>query len=181
MKATVLMGGGIDSSACAHFLQTRGDEVAGIFVDYGQIAADRERSSVEQLCARFGFPLAVCQAIPPAPFGTGELTGRNAFLLFCAVFLMRCNVGLLAIGVHAGTSYYDCSPGFIDQISRLVAEHTDGRLQVIAPFLLWNKGEIVRYFANTGIPAELTYSCEAGSLEPCGKCLSCLDRLALNI
>lgn len=175
------MGGGIDSSACAHFLQARGDEVASVFVDYGQLAAERERLSVQQLCARLEIPLSICKAVSPVRFGTGELIGRNAFLLLSAVFLMRCNVGLLAIGVHAGTSYYDCSPGFIDQMSRLVAEHTDGRLQIIAPFLSWHKGEIVRYFVNTGIPAELTYSCELGSLEPCGKCLSCLDRLALNI
>ena len=175
------MGGGIDSSACVHFLQACGDEVTGIFIDYGQLAAHHERSSVNQLCERFGIPLTTCQAIPPQPFGTGELTGRNAFLLFCAVFLLRCHSGLLAMGIHAGTTYYDCSPAFVEQISRLVAEHTDGRLQVITPFLLWDKSEIVRYFVNNEIPAELTYSCEAGSSEPCGKCLSCLDRLALNI
>ena len=37
--ATVLMSGGINSAACAHFLRRQGFVVDAIFLDYGQLAA----------------------------------------------------------------------------------------------------------------------------------------------
>ena len=121
-EATVLMGGGIDSAACAHLLQARGHVVRGIFIDYGQAAAANERLAVETLTTRLNVPLAVHTVTGTVGYSSGELVGRNAFLVFSAIFLSRCNTGLLAIGIHGKTPYYDCSPPFFDAMSRLVAE-----------------------------------------------------------
>ena len=178
--ATVLMGGGIDSAACAHLLQARGHAVGGVFINYGQAAAAHERRAVEALTNRLQVPLAVHGVTNTAGFSSGELIGRNGFLIFAAVFLSRCHAGLLAIGVHAGTPYYDCSPSFIDAMSRLVAEHTDGTVSLVAPFLHWNKAEVFDYFATSGLPLEATYSCEVGGEHPCGLCASCRDRRAIG-
>jgi 7-cyano-7-deazaguanine synthase len=125
-------------------------------------------------------PLRIHRVRGASGFSTGELIGRNAFLLFSAVFLSRCYSGLIAIGVHGGTSYYDCSPAFICAMGRLINEHTDGALQLIAPFLHWSKKEVFDYFGISGIPIGLTYSCEAGKVPPCGRCASCRDRRALG-
>ena len=178
--ATMLMSGGIDSAACGCLLQKQGFAVRGVFIDYGQAAVGPERRAVAALAAHLGMPLDVLRVSGAAPFSSGELTGRNAFLMLAALFLTRQRTGLLAIGVHAGTPYYDCSPPFIASMTRLVSDQTDGQITVVAPFLTWQKGDVLQYFVSVGLPIELAYSCEAGAEPPCGTCASCRDRQALG-
>jgi 7-cyano-7-deazaguanine synthase len=179
-SAAVLMSGGIDSTACLHFLAKRGGNVQGVLLDYGQAAAARERQAARALAAHMHVPLVVYDVRGGPTFGSGELKGRNAFLIFAALFLTRLKSGLVAIGVHAGSPYYDCSPPFIDSMAQLIADDTDGQIKLIAPFLTWSKGDVFQYFVTSGLPIGLTYSCEAGAQPPCGVCMSCRDRRALG-
>jgi 7-cyano-7-deazaguanine synthase len=112
-EALVLMSGGVDSAACAHLLANRNFKVKGVFLEYGQAAARPERRAVEALTTRMNLPLAIFSVHGAGSFSTGELAARNAFLIFSAIFLTRRRSGLLAIGIHAGTPYYDCSPPFM--------------------------------------------------------------------
>jgi 7-cyano-7-deazaguanine synthase len=125
-------------------------------------------------------PLEIISVHGASAFSAGELAARNAFPIFSAIFLVRQRSGLVAIGIHAGTRYFDCSPSFLDSTCRLVSEHFDGGLVVVAPFITWNKGDIFQYFLSAGLPLDLTYSCEAGTEPPCGNCASCQDRRALR-
>jgi 7-cyano-7-deazaguanine synthase len=140
--ATVLMSGGIDSTACIHFLAKRGGNIRGVLLDYGQAAAAAERQAARALAAHMRVPLMVYEVRGGPTFGSGELKGRNAFLIFAALFLTRPTNGLIAIGVHAGSPYYDCSSPFIDSMAQLIADHTDGQIRLIAPFLEWSKGDV---------------------------------------
>jgi len=179
-KATVLMSGGMDSAACARLLATHGHTVEGIFVDFGQAAREQECLAVARLAHLLGITITTLHVGSPGGFGAGELIGRNAFLLMTAIFLGRADHGLLAIGVHAGTPYYDCSPGFVDRMKSLAEEQTNGRLTVTAPFLHWTKGQIYEYVVKSGLPIDATYSCESGTSPPCGSCASCRDRRVLG-
>lgn len=179
-RATVLMSGGIDSAACAAFLIDQGLEVSAVFVSHGQAAADYERVAVRSLAAALEIEVQELVFRGVAPFGSGELVGRNAFLVFSALFATRAQSSRIALGLHAGTPYYDCSPAFVDTINRAVAEHTDNAVRVVAPFIGWTKREVYDYFIKVGLPIELTYSCESGGKPTCGKCASCLDRRALQ-
>jgi 7-cyano-7-deazaguanine synthase len=174
------MSGGIDSSACAYFLARQGTEVHAVFIDYGQAAATFERRAAASMSAHLGLAFAEYAVSGSEPFSSGELTGRNAFLAFAALFLTRARPGVLAMGLHAGTRYYDCSQPFAEALTKLVAEHTDGQVSFVAPFLSWNKQQVYDYFVSSGLPAGLTYSCEAGQEPPCGACASCHDRRALG-
>lgn len=171
----VLMSGGLDSMACAHFLQGQGNAVSGAFIDYGQAAASAEKKAANKVAAAFGMPLRSF-GVDGASFATGELVGRNAFLIFSAVFLTKHWSGLVATGIHAGTPYFDCSVSFLNSMGKLVAEQTDGALRLVSPFANWTKLDIFQYAKSAGLPLKLTYSCEAGTDPPCGKCASCLDR-----
>jgi 7-cyano-7-deazaguanine synthase len=174
------MSGGIDSTACAHFLRCQGIEVDGLFIDHGQAAASPEADAVSILCGHLGIPIRKVGLMGAHRLGPGELVGRNAFLIFTALFLSGGRSGLLGLGLHAGTPYYDCSEPFVSSISQLVAEHTDGRLSVVAPFISWTKKDVYDYFVSEGLPIRPTYSCEAGTEPTCGACASCRDRRALG-
>jgi 7-cyano-7-deazaguanine synthase len=177
--ATVLLSGGIDSAACAHFLKCSGDEVRAIFVDYGQAAAAPEERAAVSLSRRIGIPIELISARSEMSLGAGEIKGRNGFLVLTALCLSQISSGCIILGVHSGTRYYDCSPAFCSIIDRIVAEYTDGSVRVLAPFLNWTKRHILDYYRDSGLPVELAYSCEIGVIPPCGHCLSCQDRRLL--
>lgn len=177
--AEVLLSGGIDSACCAHFLKTRSISVRGIFIDYGQAAAKPEHLAATGVASQLGIPLRTLEAHGVKDFSKGELIGRNAFLIFSAIFLARVHKGTLAIGIHAGTPYFDCTPGFLSRMQVLAEEHTGGRLTVLAPFLTWEKRAIFKYFQDARLSPDLTYSCESGTTPPCGACASCQDRKLL--
>lgn len=180
-NAAVLLSGGMDSAACAHLLAAQGWTVRGIFIDFGQAALVPEQRAVARLSRHLAIESTTIVArAHDASYGTGELTGRNAFLLAAAIFLGHVHQGLLAIGIHAGTPYYDCSPGFIERMKILAQEHTGGQLTIIAPFLHWTKAQVHRYVEDAGIPLDATYSCESGTIPPCGSCASCRDRRMLG-
>ncbi len=178
-NAVVLLSGGIDSTACTHFLLKQGLNVSALYVDHGQAARAYEARSARQICKYFNIKLHECAVRADTKFEEGELQGRNAFLIFSALLFSQYTNCLLAIGIHSGTKYYDCSPGFLDRVRGLVTEYTGGQFDVIAPFITWTKHEIISYCVSEKIPIELTYSCERGTHEPCGECTSCRDREGL--
>lgn len=179
-NATVLLSGGIDSAACARFLQNEGHAVSCVFIDYGQAAAQQETRSAALIATHLHLPLSSISVKTGRHFGAGEIPGRNAFLVLAAMTLCEVRSGVLALGIHGGTPYYDCGPAFLTSIDRIVAEYTDGLTRVVAPFISWTKRETFDYYNRTGIPVGVSYSCEAGTVPPCGSCASCLDRRVLG-
>jgi 7-cyano-7-deazaguanine synthase len=179
-QATVLFSGGIDSTSTAILLKSSGLAVRGLFVDYGQASRDMERMSVARLKDLLGIKIDEIHIKSPSSHGVGELTGRNALLIFSAVLLGNCDSGGIAIGIHSGTPYYDCSPDFAERIDALVQQCSGGKLSILTPFVHWSKNDVYSYFLSQGIPLNETYSCEAGTNPPCGFCASCLDRKRLE-
>jgi 7-cyano-7-deazaguanine synthase len=178
--AIVLLSGGIDSAACAWFLRDRGYFVRGLFVDYGQRALTFEKRAAEAVSAALGIALDCVSVVTPAQFGTGEISGRNSLLVFAALLASQLRMGVIALGIHSGTRYYDCSTAFAESLDQLLAEHTDGRVRLSTPFITWSKKNIFDYYVASGLRIELTYSCESGQVPTCGTCLSCLDRRMLG-
>jgi 7-cyano-7-deazaguanine synthase len=174
------MSGGMDSAVCAHLLLKQGHHVRGVFVDFGQAAAAHENEAVSKLASALDISITRIEASAAKDFGAGELVGRNSFLIMSAMFLASAHSGLLALGIHDGTPYYDCSPQFLARMKQVAQEHTNGRLDVVAPLLNWRKSEVYAYFMQSGLPLEATYSCESGTIPPCGTCASCHDRRALG-
>lgn len=177
---SVLISGGLDSYACAIMLKEQGLNMRGIFVDYGQAAAAREREAVVALTASLHMPLEQIKIQRGETFGTGEQIGRNAFLLTAGIFLGGARDGALAIGIHAGTPYADCSAQFIETAKALVSVQSNGRLTLVAPFLEWSKLQVFQYLMSKKVPLDQTYSCESGTIPTCGSCASCRDREALG-
>ena len=177
----LLMSGGLDSTACAHYFKQRGDNVTGIFVDFGQPAAQSEQRAVEEVTTYMELPSTTLSFRAARPFAPGEIMGRNAFLVFSALMGLQPTDGILSLGVHAGTTYYDCGSDFVKVVGVVVDSYSAGRLTLHCPFLHRTKSFVYSYARRERIPFELTYSCELGTKPPCGACLSCRDRNAFQI
>jgi 7-cyano-7-deazaguanine synthase len=175
-KVVLLLSGGIDSTACAAFFVDQAAAIDAIFIDYGQPAAAHERNAANRVADHFSIPLRIITWEGAKAKRDGLIIGRNAFLLLGGLIELTTTHALLAIGVHSGTSYRDCSPIFINQLQETFDLYTDGTVQIVAPFLYWTKRDILAYCRSRSVPLHLTYSCERGTSPPCGVCLSCLDR-----
>lgn len=178
-EIAVLLSGGIDSMACADFYGSMHRPVCGIFVDYGQAAASHEATAAEAVARHLAIQLLVIAVRGPRTKGEGEIPARNAVLACAAAMERPPSVIAIALGIHAGTPYADCSPAFIAAAKRLL-QLQGTPVDVVAPFLDWQKREIIEYAMKRRLPVELTYSCESGKLPPCGTCMSCLDRRVLD-
>ena len=175
VNVLVLLSGGIDSALCAQLYKNQGFLVETLFIDYGQLAATKEADSALKVAKHLSVPIKNISLKGIHTKMQGEIGGRNAFLLFIALMAFSQKSGIIGIGLHSGTPYYDCSEEFVNRIQDVFDRYTDGCVKIGAPFLNWSKAEIWNYFCRTGIPFQLTYSCERGLQQPCGKCLSCKD------
>lgn len=176
----VLLSGGVDSTACLHFIREIDRPVCAMFVDYGQPACGQERFAARSVANSYGTTLIERSLTNAHPKKEGLISGRNAFLLSLALMESPSTVTAIAIGVHSGTDYEDCSAGFVSEMNSLFRLSTEGRVGVMAPFVEWTKADVWCYCQTSRVRIELTYSCETGGKVPCGKCLSCLDREAMH-
>jgi 7-cyano-7-deazaguanine synthase len=178
-EVLILLSGGIDSTACLNFYLSRNVRAQCLIIDYGQPSVQSEFQAASRICTHYRVILqkVVCQGF--AKKKDGMIQGRNGFLLYAALMEFRKSSGIIAIGVHAGTPYIDCSAEFIKSVQITFDDYTDGRIKIGAPFLEWTKRDIWMYCSQKRVPTQLTYSCEMGN-KPCGLCLSCRDRKALH-
>ncbi len=178
-QAIALMSGGLDSMATAHFLSKAGHNVTGLFVDYGQPARAREGIAVRAVATSLVMPLRTCVVPglhPPRPV---EMPGRNGLLLHVALHVSTPFAGLIALGIHGGSAYSDCTPAFVAASQAVFDIYTAGTVGVTAPFVEMTKRDIWEYCKEEQLPIDLTYSCELGLESPCGRCSSCDDRQRL--
>lgn len=180
-NCVVLLSGGIDSTACVDFYLKQAIAVSGLHVSYGQPAAQREEEAARTIASHYRIPLSVVKMAGSRAKSHGETLGRNAFLIFTALMELDVSRAMVALGVHSGTPYYDCSKGFVKAAQAIVDGQCDGRIRLAAPFLEWTKREIWEYCLQRSVPIDHTYSCEKGLDQPCGNCISCRDLEALSV
>lgn len=174
-KVAVLLSGGIDSTACVAFYLEQGCAVHALFIDYGQVSATRELRASRAIAEHYGVPYTKLKLSGAHKKAEGLIVGRNAFLLLSALMEIPDRTAIVAIGVHGGTAYSDRSPLFVRKIQSLFDIYTQGVVRIGAPFLRWSKAKIWRFCMTRDLPMELTYSCECGTKQPCGRCQSCRD------
>ena len=172
-RYAVLLSGGIDSSTVAALLIREDRSAEAIFVDYGQLAASEERSASQTIANHYGLPWQEVVLRGIEYDCDGEMRGRNDLLI--AVCLAVSDAAQIAIGIHSGTPYADCSEAHSLAWQRLLDVEYAGARRVFAPLLGMTKGEVVALARSLEVPMALTRSCEySGS--PCGRCCSCRDR-----
>ena len=108
----VLLSGGIDSTACAHFHRQQDCAVEGLFVNYGQVSARREIAAVRRVSLHLSLDFHAIRLCDGPTFSDGLRNGRNAFLLLSALMTVPETVMQIGIGIHAGTEYLDCGASY---------------------------------------------------------------------
>jgi 7-cyano-7-deazaguanine synthase len=174
-RCNVLLSGGIDSALVASLLCRDGWSVRAMWVDYGQPAAGAERTASRAIAGHYELEWheAAVRSVPVPP--QGEVPGRNDMLVATA---LACAPGLtIAIGVHEGTQYADCSTLWLDAWRTLLDVQHSGTVTLLAPLAALHKPQVLALARECAVPFGLTHSCETGPV-PCGRCLSCQDRQA---
>lgn len=205
VSAVVLASGGLDSTTLVYYLRDQGASVRMLSVDYGQLHR-RELESARRVAGDLRLDHDVIDLVPvgvllrgsaltdPAvqvPDGhyTSEsmratvVPNRNALMLDIAVAVaVAAKCDAVAFGAHNGDHavYPDCRAEFVDAYGASARLANEGFLpdgfKVVAPFLEYDKTEVVRLGARLGVPFERTWSCYRGGAEHCGTCGTCAER-----
>ena len=113
------------------------------------------------------------------PFRNGLLLSSVAAL---AQSIFPDDYVSIYLGAHAddaaGNAYADCSEEFTDAMAKAINIGTYGKVGLIAPLVNLNKAQVVEWGLKLGVPYYLTWSCYAGEEKACGRCGTCIDRLA---
>jgi 7-cyano-7-deazaguanine synthase len=174
---TLCCSGGIDSTGLIRYYLDKEYTIQGVHFDYGQPSYEGESLSLRKLGQVFGIPILFSSITPKPSWGKrSEYYGRNALFIFSALSALNQTSGLISLGIHANTDYYDCSSTFIDCMQSLLYGYYKGKVIIDVPFLTFTKADIIQYCLQNNVPLNLTYSCLNSSTIPCGSCLSCLER-----
>ena len=130
-----------------------------------------EESYEKQLAKTDGKPVSTY-----VPFRNG------LFLSSAAAIALSKGCSKIYYGAHAddaaGNAYPDCSSDFNNAMNTAIYEGSGKQLSIEAPFIDKNKAGVVKVGMELGVPYELTWSCYEGHDKACGKCGTCIDRIA---
>lgn len=202
-RTVVVFSGGLDSTTLLYHLLAEGHEVKALTINYKQrhskeilcataicndLRIEHRILELPGLAGIFGTNALTSEVlkVPTGPYqeGTIEVTtvpNRNMILLSLAIgWALSLKYDGVAFGAHAGehTNYPDCKPPFAAAMNAVAHVCDNQAITVHSPFILWNKGHIVQRGLELGVPFEKTWSCYEGREFHCGKCSTCLDRLA---
>jgi 7-cyano-7-deazaguanine synthase len=157
MDILILFSGGIDSTACLNYFLKRKDNVNLLYFIYGQPNEQLERKAAIAVASYYNLKLNIIN-IEGCSVSEGMIPGRNAFLLSLSLLKVPFKNGGVAIGIHDHSIYSDCSESFLNLMQNIFNIYHDGCIKILAPFIHWDKGDIINYAKSEKIPLELVYS-----------------------
>ena len=157
MDVLILFSGGIDSTACLNYFLKRNDKINLLYFNYGQPNEQIERKAAIDVSNFYNIELNIIR-IDGCSVSEGMIPGRNAFLLSLSLLKVPFRNGGVVIGIHSRSIYSDCSESFLDLMQNIFDIYYDGRVKILAPFLYWDKSDIIAYAKAEKIPLELAYS-----------------------
>jgi len=201
-RAVVLLSGGLDSTTLMYALVEK-YEVWPLSINYGQ-RHSKELQAARDVCLARGewlvqrwqcfdlsnFPsLVECTLtgkgiVPSGVYSKETLStlvvpNRNMiFLAIAAGYAQSIDAQYVAYAAHHNDSavYPDCRPEFAMSVGETLQLGTGGCVSLLAPFVHFTKGEVVRFGKGLNVPFKKTWSCYKGLEKHCGVCPTCLDR-----
>ncbi len=189
MRIVCLSSGGIDSTVMMHMLLKRGHTLLPLFIDYGQLASDKEWEACQLVCRILKLEaerLDVSNIGKLIPSGITDskldiekdafLPNRNLiFLSLAAAYGFQRDAYLVAIGLLSTHIFPDQTRQFIDKMKEAISESLNADVRIMLPLIELNKYDVLRLGLKHKSPLEMAYFCHAGMDEPCGICISCQE------
>ena len=189
MKIVVLASGGLDSSLLCLSLQNRGHDIKPLFINYGQLAFEREWEACQSvayylsidkpLCIDLsGFGMKIKSGLTSTDIDVADpyLPNRNLlFLLVASSYAVSANISHVAIGLLSSHVFPDQTRQFINSAAVALRTSLGSDLTILTPLIGLNKLDMLRLVQHHNFPKQLTYSCHTGDENPCGRCISCLE------
>ena len=201
MKIVVIYSGGLDSSVLLHHLQSEGHQVHALSINYGQ-RHRRELESAHDIAQALSVQheLADLSTVkhllagnsltsPEIPVAEGHYSeasmkstivpNRNMlFLALATSYALSIHASAVAYAAHSGDHaiYPDCRSEFADAMQTAIQLADWNSIELMRPFVNWNKAEIVQRGHQLNTPLEKTWSCYNGGKIHCGRCGTCIER-----
>jgi 7-cyano-7-deazaguanine synthase len=201
MNTLVLLSGGLDSAVLAVH-EAQSSRVVPVYVSVGLAWEPAEIAMLRRLLRAPVFagrvePLALMEftmrdvylpthwalrGTPPAydtPDEDVYLSGRNLVLLTKAGVLATLHdAHRIALGPLAGNPFPDAKPQFFHAMAEALSLGLNHRIEIAAPFLTWQKEDVIRRGVELHVPLALTLSCmnPADGPSHCGLCSKCRER-----
>ena len=157
MHVLVLLSGGIDSTTCIEYYNAKGNTISSLFIDYGQPDSDKELKAATSISEFYNIELRHLN-VTNCSVSHGYVPARNTLLLSLGLMNFNYECGMIALGIHAGTPYADCSQEYVQSMQRIYDLYTNGLIRIDTPFLDWTKSEIWDYAQMKNTPLYLTHS-----------------------
>lgn len=195
MRVVVAMSGGLDSAMLCYLLKKDGNEVLPVHVNYGQLAEEREWAACIKICHHIGIrePLRIdIGGMSQIPSG---LTDRNhdiekmaffptrnlIFLVASAAYAYANSSNVVSIGLLANPIFPDQTQDFVKSAEACISKALGSRIRVLTPFITLDKREILKLAEKETFLVSIAYYCHSGGAEPCGRCISCKERIAAEL
>lgn len=190
MTIITLVSGGIDSLVMAKIIEKEEDEQIPLFIDYGQLAAEKEWKACKNILKKSNLP----EPIKVDLSGYGKLIksgitdskrdihkeaflpGRNLlFLVVGSAFAHQNGAKKVAIGLLLEELHlFDDQTGrFIVNANVAVNEAMGDDIVIVTPLIKFLKNDVIKLAKHYNLPLEETYSCHSGQEKYCDKCISC--------
>lgn len=184
--SAVLLSGGMDSSALAFLERPK----VGVFINYGQRAAEAEHRAATVIASELSIRLEVIHS-DLSSLGTGVMAGsdqisvgaspewwpfRNQLLItLAAMRVISLGLKNISIGTVATDRLHgDNSIEFMDAMNLLLRTQ-EGALSLCTPARKFTTAELVRKAEMPLSTLAWTHSCHM-SIFPCGRCRGCTKR-----
>lgn len=200
-KVVLILSGGMDSTTLLYDLIEQGYEVYAISFDYRQ-KHRKELQMAIQTCHKLGIhhrivDLGILNELAPSaltrddwevPEGMYDdenmkqtvVPNRNMILISLATaYTINLKATKLFYGAHAGDHeiYPDCRKEFVDVMYCAISLCDWTKVELQAPYLNIDKGDIAIKGKELGVDYSLTWTCYKGREKACGKCGACTERL----
>ena len=202
-KTVIMLSGGIDSSTLAYYLKDKKYGLYALSFYYGQ-KHNKEVLIAEKIAKKLQISFKLIdirnvgkllkssltsekEEIPEGHYAeeimkSTVVPNRNMIMLSIAAgYAKSIEATTLAFAAHTGDHfiYPDCRPDFVMAMRHTLASsfgYEKPFPELIAPFITFDKTDIVRIGYMLKVPFKLTWSCYKGLDKHCGHCGTCVER-----
>lgn len=190
MKIVVLTSGGIDSALMISMFKKEGHEVLPLHINYGHLAEDKEWFHCQKICKLnslepFRMDIVGFGRLPSGitdktldVYENAFLPTRNlTFLTLGSAYAYSHSCNVVAIGLLSNHTFPDQTKEFVEKAQVSISAALGSPMHILTPLIDLDKRDVLKLAEDFDL-SKITYYCHSGGEIPCGKCISCKERIA---